>query len=396
MATKKKTVVSDLRGAVKIAVDATVGTTDLVERMHRTIQALPAPVGKAPPAQSTTGITGLVYRSVRGSTRLVGKGIDASLAALEKLLPETGSGPRREAFMSALNGTHGDHLARTANPLAIEMGLRHQGRAIDATQPAASLLAAGGGVPTGKLLILVHGLCMNDLQWQRDGHDHGAALAEEFGYTALYLRYNSGLHIGDNGRTLSTLLETLIQHWPCPLQEFTLLGHSMGGLLARSACFQAAGQGQQWLQQLSRLVCLGTPHHGSPLERGGKKIDQVLELSPYSAPLALLGKSRSAGIQDLRHGAITHGGPDFVPLPLGVECFAAAATLGAKRNLLAERLLGDGLVPLNSALGLHKDAARTLAFANSHQWIGYEMGHLELLSRPEVYAQLRAWLKTAD
>ena len=396
MATKKKTVVSGLRGAVKIAIDATVGTTDVVERMHRTIQALPAPAGKARPAQSTSGITGLVYRTVRGSTRLVGKGVDASLAALEKVLPEAGSGPRREAFVSALNGTHGDHLARSANTLAIEMGLRHRGQVIDATQPAASLLAAGGGAPTGKLLILVHGLCMNDLQWQRDGHDHGVALAKEFGYTALYLRYNSGLHIDDNGRALSALLETLVLHWPCPLQELTILGHSMGGLLARSACLHASGQGQQWLQRLSKLVFLGTPHQGSPLERGGKRIDEVLELSPYSAPLSLLGKSRSAGIQDLRHGAFTQGGPDFVPLPVGVECFAAAATLGAKRNQLVDRLLGDGLVPLNSALGIHKDAARTLAFASSHQWIGYEMGHLELLSRPEVYAQLRAWLKPVD
>ena len=396
MAVKKKTLVTELRGAVKIAVDATVGTTDVVERMHRTIQTLPAPVGQALPVQPTTGITGLVYRTVRSSTRLVGKGLDVSLAALEKLLPEAGSGPRREAFVSALNGSHGDHLAKTGNPLAIEMGLRHQGRAIDARQPAASLLEAGGGAPRGKLLILVHGLCMNDLQWCRDGHDHGAALAAELGYSALYLRYNSGLHIGDNGRALSALLDTLVQHWPCPLQELTIIGHSMGGLLARSACLHAAEQGQPWLQQLRKLVCLGSPHHGAPLERGGQVIDQVLGLSPYSAPLAQLGKSRSAGIQDLRHGAVTRGGPEVVPLPAGVACFAAAATLAAKRNLLVDRLLGDGLVPLNSGLGLHKNAQRTLAFAKHRQWIGYEMGHLELLSRPEVYAQLKAWLQPAD
>jgi pimeloyl-ACP methyl ester carboxylesterase len=276
------------------------------------------------------------------------------------------------------------------------MSLRYQGRPIDPTRPAASLLPTAGGSPSGKLLLLVHGLCMNDLHWRRDGHDHGAALADETGGIALYLRYNSGLSVCENGRALSALLDTLLPHWPCPVEELTILGHSMGGLLARSACFHAAQGGHTWLERLRRLVFLGTPHHGAPLERGGQRLDQVLNLSPYSAPLARLGKARSAGIQDLRHGTITIGGPDFVPLPAGVECFAAAAALGSKRNLLAERLVGDGLVPLDSALGLHRDAARTLAIANSNQWIGYEMGHLELLSRPEVYAQLKRWLKGAD
>jgi pimeloyl-ACP methyl ester carboxylesterase len=242
----------------------------------------------------------------------------------------------------------------------------------------------------------VHGLCLNDLQWRRDGHDHGEALAAELGCTVLYLRYNSGLRVGENGRAFSNLLETLFEHWPCPLDELTILGHSMGGLVARSACFYGAEQGHSWPSRLRKMVFLGTPHHGSPLERGGQRLDQVLDLSPYSAPFTRLGKARSAGIQDLRHGTITAGGPDYVPLPAGVECYAAAATLGSRNSLLTERLLGDGLVPLDSALGRHKDAARALDFRKSHQWISYETGHLELLRRPEVYAQLRTWFGAAD
>jgi pimeloyl-ACP methyl ester carboxylesterase len=234
---------------------------------------------------------------------------------------------------------------------------------------------------------------MNDLQWRREGQDHGAALADQLGYSPLYLRYNSGLHIHENGRALAELLELLVRNWPVPLQKFCIVGHSMGGLVARSACLWADEHGHDWLSRLGKLVFLGTPHHGSPLERGGNGLDLILDLSPYSAPLTRLGKARSAGIQDLRHGAITPGGVRPVPLPSGVECYAAAATLGKRRSLLADRLIGDGLVPLNSALGRHRTRSKALGIPKPRQWIGYEMGHLELLRRPEVYAQLQIWLR---
>ncbi len=118
-----------------------------------------------------------------------------------------------------------------------------------------------------------------------------------------------------------------------------------------------------------------------------------MELSPYVAPFTSLGKARSAGITDLRYGSITAREDEFVPLPDDVECYALAATLGKRRDLLADRLVGDGLVPLDSALGKHPDSARTLAVPKTRQWIGYEMGHLELLGRPEVYSQLEKWLR---
>jgi pimeloyl-ACP methyl ester carboxylesterase len=176
------------------------------------------------------------------------------------------------------------------------------------------------------------------------------------------------------------------------VQELTILGHSMGGLVTRSACHEAGKRSHSWPAHLRHLVFLGTPHHGAPLERGGHRLDYLMALSPYSVPLTRLGRMRSAGIQDLRHGTITGDDEhEFVPLPANVQCFAAAATLGSRRGFVADRLVGDGLVPLDSALGKHR--TRSLRLPKSHQWIGYEMGHLELLHRPEVYAQLRAWLQ---
>jgi pimeloyl-ACP methyl ester carboxylesterase len=394
MAGLNRTHFSDLRGAARMAFDASVGIAGLVENMHRTIQKGRGPLG-APTTEATRGITGFVYRSVSGGLRLVGRGIDFGLAPVVALLPEGESTPVRDAYLSAINGVFGDYLAGTGNPLALEMVLRHRGRQIDPSNPAQGLAEAGSAEPTRKLLVLVHGLCLNDLQWTREGHNHGEALASELGFTPLYLRYNTGLRVADNGRGLSDLLEKLLASWPQPVDELVIIGHSMGGLVARSAVHHARESRQAWPKHLHKMVFLGTPHHGAPLERGGHRLDFVMELSPYSAPFTRLGKQRSAGITSLRHGTITDGPHRCVPLPAGIKCYAAAATLGSKRDLLAERLVGDGLVPLDSALGRHRDPARTLAFPKQHQWVGHGIGHLELLNRAEVYAQLRDWLRDA-
>lgn len=392
---------TDLRGLSRMTADAVVGLTDLVEAMHHSIASTPALLGK-PPAGRTRGITGLVYRSVRGVTRLVGGGIDAVLGQLVPLFGEKASSPERETVLAVLNGVLGDYLESSGNPLAIRMRLRRDGCPLQTDK--ASLVAA---LPDagGKLLVLAHGLCMNDLQWARQGHDHGVALARDLGYTPVYLHYNSGRHISSNGREFAGQLETLVANWPAPVKELAILGHSMGGLLARSAWHYGTAAGHAWPRRLKKLVFLGTPHHGAPMERGGNWIDIALGTSPYTAPLSRLGKIRSAGITDLRHTWLLdedwHGRDRFarsgshhaaVPLPGGVKCYAIAATTGKQAGDLKDRLIGDGLVPLASALGCHAEHDRNLMFPQERQWIALETGHLDLLCRESVYARIRDWL----
>lgn len=386
MTKPSRTDLDDLRGATRLAFDATIGLTDLVEKMHHTIQMRHPPFGESR-AGATGGITGLVYRGIRGTTRLIGRGLDAGLAPVGTFLPEGESSVAREHWVSAINGVYGDHLERSGNPLAIRMTLRSRGRPVDPANPLAAL-----GEVTGRILVAVHGLCLNDLHWTRDGENRIDAQAAARGYTALYLRYNSGRAIADNGRDLAALLQRLHEHWPQPVREVALVGHSMGGLVARSAAFHGRLAGNAWLGSLRRMLFLGTPHHGAPLERGGQLLDYVMELSPYVAPFTRLGKARSAGIGDLRYGNVSGDEQEFVPLPQGVDCFAIAASLGKGRGVVADRLVGDGLVPVASALGHHTDPARTLAIPTGRQWVGQEMGHLELLGRPEVYRQLGRWL----
>ncbi len=381
---------SDLRGVTRMTIDATESITEVVEKMHHTIQLWPGPLG-ASSAARPNGTTGFVYRCVRGGIRLVGRAVDASLAGIAPLLPEGASSPALDAYRSAANGVYGDYLLRTGNPLAIDMSLRFRGCPVDLSDPMHVVKQQGNVTSSRKLMVLVHGLCMNDRQWHRDGHDHGAALADEHGYLPLYLRYNSGLPIANNGRLLAEMLEALVGNLAAPPDEIVIIGHSMGGLVARGACYGRKA-GHAWPDNLRKLIFLGTPHHGSPLERGGYGLDLLLALSPYSIPFTSLSKARSAGITDLRHGAISHD-EDSVPLPSGVQCYAAAAVRAAKRSLLSERLIGDGLVPLDSALGRHRDSSRMLAIPGNRQWVGYAMGHLDLLNRPETYNQLSTWLQ---
>ena len=400
MPAKHRNHLADLRGASRLAIDATQGLTDLVEAMHHAIIRAPGVLAELP-ADRTRGITGLVYRSVRGVTRLVGGSIDAVLGKLVPLLGHVEPSPAREALVAALNGVLGDYLAETGNPLAISLHFRRHGKALALERGA---LAAAIPACTGRLLVLAHGLCLNDLQWNRRGHDHGAALARDLGYTPVYLHYNTGLHISTNGKQLAEALETLLRQWPAPLEEFAILAHSMGGLVARSACRGGALAGHGWLRHLRKLVFLGTPHHGAPMERGGNWIDTLLDISPYTAPLARLGKLRSAGITDLRYGNLTDEdwqGRDrfargdrrrFVPLPEGVPCYAIAATTGNKPRRLARRLPGDGLVPLASALGHHDNPDQELNIPKSRQWIAHGCDHLDLLDRPDGLRRIRRWL----
>ncbi len=380
---------SDVLGLSRLIFEAADGVTGIVEQMHSSVLDTP---GLPPPTRGVRGVTRLVYRSVRGAFRVTGKGIGGAAALIDAKPDNRPTSRGREVALAALNGVIGDHLAATGNPLAIPMRFRRDARPLKLNA-------------TGKLAVLVHGLCVSDLQWRRQNHDHGATLAHELGYTPVYLSYNSGLHISINGRAFGGALEALVAGWPVEIDEFVIIGHSMGGLVARSACRYGEEAGHHWRQKLRKLVFLGTPHHGAPLERLGNWVDVMLGKTPYAAAFARLGQIRSAGVTDLRYGNLMDEdwqgrdrfarAPDTrrpVPLPDGVACYAIAATTAASPGGLRDRLVGDGLVPVASALGRHEDRARSLEFPADRQWVAYETGHLDLLSRHDVYKQIARWL----
>lgn len=387
--------VSDLHGASRLAIDATRGITDLAEALHAKIAA---PFGMADRARTdrTAGITGFVYKSVRGVTGLVGGGIDAALSLLARADGSDTSSFERDAAISALNGVLGDYLVETNNALAIPFTLRHDGVALDLSSNAPLPIAGA----SSKIVLLIHGLCMNDRQWLRNGHDHGRALANELGFTPIYVRYNTGLHTSTNGASLAAALEQLVARWPHKVEDLVIVAHSMGGLVTRAAMIEGSYASHQWRKQLSKAIFLGTPHHGAPLERGGHWIDVVLGATPYSRPFARIGKVRSAGITDLRHGNVIESDWDAKPadrktiaLPDDVACYALAATTGKRKQDLRDAVLGDGLVPVASALGKHRLTKRRLGFHSQNTCVIYERNHMDLLSEPNVFGQIKSWLE---
>ena len=387
-------------GAARLGMDLVRGLTGVVESMHATIARAPFAFGGVP-LEKTGGITRVVYQTIRGATRLVHAGLDRAVPLVTPLVDVPSWSPRRARLLGALNGVLGDHLEASRNPLAIRMAFLSGGRVVD---PSAHDLGVAPS-PSRKLLVLVHGLCMSDLGWSRGGHDHGEALARDLGYQPLYLRYNSGRHISSNGRDLAHRMEQLVDRWPVAVEELVIVGHSMGGLVARSACHYARLDRLGWIDRLDRMIFLGTPHHGARLERAGNMVEVLLEVSPYAAPLARIGGNRSAGINDLRFGNLLdedwqgrarryRNDPRApVPLPEGVEVYAVAASLGRQPGAPADVIAGDGLVSVASALGRHDDPRFAIALPASCVFVAHGTGHLDLLASSEVYGRLRSWLE---
>lgn len=409
---------SDLHGLSLLAVDGVCGVTDLVEHLHHAILRPPG-IRSVTSDARTGGIPRLVYRSIHGVTGLVGSGINLIARPLASRLPATASTPEREQFLAVLNGVLGDHLAREGNPIAIKSSFRVAGRSL--ALDSASLNQAFPA-PSKRLLITAHGLCMHDGQWHsvrqpNDQVSHGdprglgfkglpVRLAESCGYSTLDFHYNSGRQIYENGRELAELLEQLAAHWPVEIEELTILGHSMGGLVARSAAQHGTVAGHAWPARLKNIVSLGTPHLGSPVERAGHFIDRALGFSRYSAPFVRLGKLRSVGITDLRHGTVsrpedtatTHGAEsDEIGRPAGcpsqVKYFAVAATLDDSANSHKSTHIGDGLVPVPSALGQHENPQHRLPIPPENQFVATKTGHLELLRCPSVAQKVICWLE---
>ncbi|MEQ1593693.1 MAG: alpha/beta hydrolase [Casimicrobium sp.] len=405
-------IASDLRGVGRLVIDATTGITDLVEAMHRNIARVPG-VTSSQENGRTSGVTGFVYRTVRGVTRVVGGGVDAALALVSPALADVPSPRARGAIVAALNGVLGDHLVETKNPLATVMQMRTRTQGLTLSRDA---LAEELPQATGKVVVFVHGLCMNEEGWMDDADntkyadsdtcDFGKRLADEDGFTSIYLRYNTGRHVSENGREFAAQLKALLAAWPVPIESLVIVTHSMGGLVSRSAVHFGRKARHAWCKSLDAMVFLGTPHLGAPLERGGHWIDLLLGAAPYASPFAKLGKVRSNGINDLRHGSVTDedwhaesGAPraasehSVVPLPTGVRCYAIAATMKPSGHQKTD-WIGDGLVQLTSALGEHENGARSLKFSEQNRAVLHDRNHMDLLTDRKVYALLHGFITT--
>ena len=363
-------------GAAGVLAATVQETHSAIVRHHPVLRRLPGPV-RAVQEITTT----LVYGLVRLGIAAVGSATAAALETAPRTRdtrPFTGSA-RGRRLAGMIDGAFGSHLDAVRYPgLAGPMVIRSDGAGVTVDAEA---LARHHPAATGTVVVLVHGLIETEEWWRPTGgtDDFGARLAADTGATCVRVRYNSGQPVARSGAELDDLLTGLVDAWPVPLTRIDLVGHSMGGLVARSALHRAATRETDgWPHRVRHLVCLGTPHLGSPVERGAHHVAGLLGRFDPTAPLGALIDMRSAGIKDLRDGI----GPETASPT--VDRYDIAATLSRDPASLFGRTVGDLLVPPSSALiAARPDRTRALG----------GLGHLDLLHHDTVYAVLREWLQ---
>lgn len=402
----------EIRSVGKLAGDALSGPAGLVKDVHGAasgrifgvLGVLGEPVRLAHDA-----ISGAVYSSVHTAIGALPRSGGAALAQIAppqaaSLAESTGG----SIGLGVLNGAFGDRLAETHEDLALELAIRDRGRDL---APDRASLESRLPDASPKLAVFVHGLCETDEAWQmlplsdREAgrQSYGSRLRDEHGYTPLYVRYNTGLHISDNGRRLAGALEELVAAWPTEVEEIVLVGHSMGGLVSRSACHYGERADHLWTDRVRHVFCLGTPHLGAPLERAANVAGWALGRLRETKPFADLVNGRSAGIKDLRFGSVVdedwHGcDPDEfltdrcreVPFLDSATYYFVGATVTPDPHSLLGRAVGDVLVQFPSAAGHGPTRRIGFELDNGHHLGGVH--HIQLLNHPEVYEQIQAWL----
>ena len=361
-----------------------------VEGMHRAIAGrwfgIVGPPGE-PVRIAHDSISSLVYSTIRVGGSVLGLGLDYGLSVTEE---------RADVVQAWVNGLWGDGFGDRAPRLAIEMSLRDR-----AGQPVA-LDAVETAFPTATscIVVLVHGLTDTERCWNGTSVQPGLAemLEAHPELSPVAIRYNSGLRVSDNGTQLAALLENLTRRWPVPVESIALVGHSMGGLVCRSACAEAEAVGLDWIEHVNDLVALGSPHRGAPLEKLANIVGWGLGIAPETRPLADFLNGRSSGIKDLRFGAIVEddwGGldPDALlrdtvgdhTLPADVGHHFVAGVVTADPRHPVGVIVGDLLVRTASGTGGQWLEPTNVEVVGSTR-------HSDLRNNPAVIDHVMSWL----
>ena len=400
----------EIRASGQLATRTLADTVSHIEQVHRAVAgrtfALTAPASLPARVIHDVIATG-IYTLIRGTGLAAGLAASELVGAAAGSVSQAGSTPRSNLALAVLNATLGDELADQGSPLAIPMAVRHVRADV---VPRRESLEVAFPEATSKLAVFLHGLGENEESWRLHADRHGlgaestygSRLAEDFGYTPVYLRYNTGLHISENGRHLSSLLVDVVANWPAPVTELILIGHSMGGLVSRSACHYAHRGNHSWVSMLRHVFYLGTPHLGAGLEQWVSRLSGMFAKFDESRPLASILDRRSAGVKDLSAGYLLdddwrNGGPrskrepNDIPLIHWANHYAISATVTASRNHPLGRLVGDFLVQPDSARGQSRDGGH-IPFRVEHTRHFGGLHHFNLLNHPSVYEALREWL----
>jgi len=291
----------------------------------------------------------------------------------------------------------GDNMKTSGNALTPHMSVRVDGKRVELTPED---LATVWPQASSHVVVFVHGLGGTEFAWNQP-QSYGDLLSHEFDLSPVFVRYNTGAKISDNGDELCELLTELVTNWPADIQTLDVVGHSMGGLVLRSACNVGQAGDSPWIPLLTNAIYLGTPHHGAPMEQVAHAAIGLLGQSEHTAPIARLANRRSAGIKDLRQGAVAATdesasaepksiSPDPPLLASANHVFVASQLLPDKWGPLTSAV-GDLMVQVVSATGSHPDRGLQ-APPNRSQHRLQGVTHIGLLCDADVYEILRLTL----
>lgn len=400
-----------MRAAGRLASRTLADTIGHVEHVHRAaasrVFAL-TPRASLPARVLHDGIATGIYGVISGAGLAAGIAGSGLMSLAVRSSVPVGSTPRSNLALAVLNAALGDELADQCSPLAIQMAVR-QARADVA--PRREALEVAFPEATSKVAVFIHGLGETEESWRLHADRHaedsestyGSRLAHDLGFTPVYVRYNTGLHISKNGQHLAALLDDVVAAWPTPITELILIGHSMGGLVARSACHYARQRGHSWVPTLHHVFYLGTPHLGAGLEQWVSRLSGVFAKIDESRPIATVLDRRSAGIKDLHAGLLVDedwhedngpGARHVVPLIPEANHYAVSATITKSRRNPLGRFVGDLLVQPASAHGRSRRGG-TIPFRAEHTRHLGGLHHFNLLNHPSVYEAMREWLESA-
>jgi pimeloyl-ACP methyl ester carboxylesterase len=402
---------TDIEAIGELAGEALAAGGGLIKEMHEGIASRPFEVlgpSAAPARAIHDGVSRAVYGGVRTGLRAAARRSAALLAQRAgDDGPALAATPGGSLVLGALHGIYGNHIDDRGSQLTLNMEIRRHGAEIPPTPDA---LQTAFPDATSRIVVFVHGLCENDESWRHfplrgdrtRRRTYGERLQDELSFTPVNLRYNTGLRISQNGRRLAELLDDLVDGWPCGVEELVLVGHSMGGLVARSACHYAEQDRRRWTDAVRHVFCLGTPHLGADLEKGANALGWAFGRLPETRALGTFLNARSVGIKDLRFGSCVEEDwcdcdPDEylrdrcqeVPFLPHANYYFIAATLneGPVGNLI-----GDLLVRIPSGSGRGSGKGRLIPFEVDNGLELTGLTHFDLLNHPAVYEQLRTWI----
>lgn len=335
------------------------------------------------------------------------------------------------------------------SPHIPQMAFRSEFQDLDADQVLAPLAPVFGKSRPIDIALLVHGLLVDEQNWTLGSSPFPDQIRKYLGWAPVMVRYNSGQHIWKNGALLADRIVELYDTFGPRLGRIRIIGHSMGGLVSRSAVEHLRRRNHSALNHIDRLFLLATPNHGADLERlghafeyllstaeeapktaagmfrrvirrGGAKVGLKFEVvtaaaemvsvitgMPFRSILSVVA-ARSDGMRDVRFGYMTreesesaaHDHDRFMlnhrrplPPPAHVRVYTVAGSLWPDVGAQPSRLRTDGLVSVASAAGVGEEFDDLQALRSGRHAELPLLVHQLVASSPRTMARIREWVR---